>query len=787
MPSEPASPASSYAQQRGQPAGAGPPTRAPALQADVYQDLVGPLPPVGELPPDTPHPFASRLPDHEGIVDRDGVRLWWARYGMQGPWLFLVPPFQIVHSSIFKGLAPWLADHFRVVVMDPRGNGRSDRPDDPSAYTLAHLLDDTLAVMDAAGFDRGVLVGLSLGAQSAIRIAADWPARVSHLVVIAGRTVVSVPPRLQAGDAAGAAGNVAGDTAGKPGRAATGEGADPGGRADTGEAGPSPAALALANRMVADWPAFVDGFFRSLYTEPHSTKPIEDGVHYAWATRPAVIASVLAAQFGIDVRADARRVTCPMLIIHGDDDHRIPYALGVELKALIPDARLLTVAGGGHCPLVRDPVLVNRAIRRFVLGLPHEATWTRAMARPRRALFVSSAIGLGHVQRDLAIARALRALQPDLEIVWFTVEPALSYLVREGETVHPATARLANESRHFESVAGEHDLQAFFALRTMDEVMTRNFMVLHDVLAAEPFDLVIGDEAWDLDYYLHENPELKRQPFVFLTDFVGCLPMSNDRREQFLCADRNADEIERIGRYPYIRDASIFIGNPDDVTELPFGPGLPSIRRWTDENFRYSGYALPFDPAAFADAGAQRERLGYDPKEKLVVAAVGGTAVGTALLDRIAAAFPVMKRQLPELRMLLVTGPRIAADRYASSPGLEVRPYVHNLFEHLACADLALVQGGLSTCMELVAARRPFLCFPLQRHFEQCIHVQHRLRNYCAECALDFRTETSASIAEKALDAIDRPVRYRPVEADGAARAARMIAEVLENRHWRTL
>ena len=629
-----------------------------------------------------PSPAASRLPDHEGIVDRDGVRLWWARYGTQGPWLLLVPPFQIVHASIFKGLVPWLADHFRVVVMDPRGNGRSDRPDDPSAYTVAHLLDDTLAVMDAAGFDRGVLVGLSLGAQSAIRIAADRPARVSHLVVIGGRTFFPVPPGLEAseavepveaGDADGAAGHVAGDDAGKE--------------------GPGPAALALAGRMVADWPAFVDGFFRSLYTEPHSTKPIEDGICYAWATRPAIVASVLAGQFGIDVRADAKRVTCPALIIHGDDDQRIPYTLGVELKALIPDARLLTVAGGGHCPLVRDPVLVNRAIRRFVLGLPRDATWTRAMARPRRALFVSSAIGLGHVQRDLAIARTLRALQPDLEIVWFTVEPALSYLVHERETVHPATARLANESRHFESVAGEHDLQAFFALRTMDEIMTRNFMVLHDVLAAEPFDLVIGDETWDLDYYLHENPELKRQPFVFLTDFVGCLPMSSDRREQFLCADRNADEIERIGRYPYIRDASIFIGNPDDVTDLPFGPGLPSIRRWTDENFRYSGYALPFDPAMFADAGAQRERLGYGPKEKLVVAAVGGTAVGTALLDRIAAAFPVMKRQLPELRMLLVTGPRIPAERYAPSAGLEVRPYVHKLFEHLTRLRLRPTSG----------------------------------------------------------------------------------------------
>jgi len=59
----------------------------------------------------------------------------------------------------------------------------------------------------------------------------------------------------------------------------------------------------------------------------------------------------------------------------------------------------------------------------------------------------------------------------------------------------------------------------------MDEILLANFMVFHDVAAAEPYDLWIGDEAWDLDYHLHENPELKTAAFVWLTDFVGYLPM----------------------------------------------------------------------------------------------------------------------------------------------------------------------------------------------------------------------------------------------------------------------
>jgi predicted glycosyltransferase len=290
-----------------------------------------------------------------------------------------------------------------------------------------------------------------------------------------------------------------------------------------------------------------------------------------------------------------------------------------------------------------------------------------------------------------------------------------------------------------------------------------------------------------VDYHYHENPELKRQPFVFLTDFVGCLPMEEgNAREAFLCADRNADDIEHVARYPWIRDRAIFVGNPDDAPDLPFGAGLPNIREWTKRNFAFTGYALPFDPQALADTEQLRRRHRYRPGEKLVIASVGGTAVGTPLLQRIAAAFPAMKRQVPELRMLLVAGPRVPRQALPEHEGLDVLPYVHNLFEHLACADLALVQGGLSTCMELVATRRRFLSFPLERHFEQCIHVRNRLHNYCADCAVRFKELGPDELAERALVALHAPVNYRPVETDGAARAAREIVSVMENRSWAT-
>ena len=96
------------------------------------------------------------------------------------------------------------------------------------------------------------------------------------------------------------------------------------------------------------------------------------------------------------------------------------------------------------------------------------------------------------------------------------------------------------------------------------------------MLESEQYDLVVGDEAWDVDHFLHEHPELKRAPFVWMTDFVGFLPMPDGgEREAFLTADYNAEMIEHVERHPRVRDRSIFVGDPDDIVPDGFGPGLP--------------------------------------------------------------------------------------------------------------------------------------------------------------------------------------------------------------------
>jgi len=129
--------------------------------------------------------------------------------------------------------------------------------------------------------------------------------------------------------------------------------------------------------------------------------------------------------------------------------------------------------------------------------------------------------------------------------------------------------------------------------------------------------------------------------------------------------------------------------------------------------------------------------------------------------------------------MVVVAGPRIDPSSLPGQDGLEVRAYVHELYRYLAACDLAIVQGGLTTSMELTANRRPFLYFPLRHHFEQNFHVRHRLDRYGAGRCMDFERNGPGEIAEAIAREIGRDVDYRPVETDGAARAAALIAELL--------
>jgi predicted glycosyltransferase len=231
-------------------------------------------------------------------------------------------------------------------------------------------------------------------------------------------------------------------------------------------------------------------------------------------------------------------------------------------------------------------------------------------------------------------------------------------------------------------------------------------------------------------------------------------------------------------RYPRLRDCSLFVGNPPDLVNTPLGPDLPTVREWATERYLFPGYVTGRAPAA--DREELRAELGYRPDERICLVAVGGSGVGTHLLRRAVQAFPLAEGKVPGLRMVAVAGPRIDPASISAPDGVEVRGYVPDLYRHLAACDMAVVQGGLTTTMELVAARRPFLYVPLDRHFEQQLHVPQRLAQYGAGRRMDYADAREPEVLADAIATeIDRTVDYRPVETDGAARAAAMLSDLL--------
>ena len=288
----------------------------------------------------------ARYPDETGYVERDGVRVFWESYGSGDPTVLLMPTWSILHSRHWKLQIPYLARYYRVVTFDGRGNGRSDRPTSTAAYADTEFVADAVAVLDAAGVDRAVIAGLSMGAGYALHMAADHPDRVLGAVFIGSSVRMSDRP---------------------PGRI-TYPWAQP---LDTDEG------WAKYNRYfwLRDWPAFSEFFMSQIFSERHSTKQIEDTVGWALETDPETIITAEDAPYlepPADWPADQRsslahiqRVRCPCLVIHGDDDH-ISHVSGARRLAEGLGAPLVVIAGGGHAPLARDPVKVNLLLRSFI-------------------------------------------------------------------------------------------------------------------------------------------------------------------------------------------------------------------------------------------------------------------------------------------------------------------------------------------------------------------------------------------------------------------------------------
>jgi UDP-N-acetylglucosamine:LPS N-acetylglucosamine transferase len=392
----------------------------------------------------------------------------------------------------------------------------------------------------------------------------------------------------------------------------------------------------------------------------------------------------------------------------------------------------------------------------------------------KKVLFVSGSIGLGHVTRDLSIAVELRRQNPNIELSWLAAPPASSIIKNAGETLLPENDLYANDNVPAEQSAVHSGLNLLKYLFKARKDWRRNAEIFKEVTSRKHFDLIIGDETYEVLVALLDKRIVLEVPFVIIYDFLGLDAMSDNI-------------IERLGTYFWNwkwsqdykvitsgKNIALFVGELEDIQDKKFGVFMPNRREHAKTYYHFIGYILQFNPADYVDRLKIRSMLGYGP-EPLVVCSIGGTAIGKDLLELCGQAYPIIRKKIPDLRMVLVCGPRLSADSLDIPPGPDVKQYVPNLYQHYASCDLAIVQGGGTATLELTALRRPFLYFPLEGHCEQELTVASRLTRHRAGVRMSYTNTTPDFLAQAVISNLGKEVDYITIPAAGASNAARLI------------
>lgn len=397
----------------------------------------------------------------------------------------------------------------------------------------------------------------------------------------------------------------------------------------------------------------------------------------------------------------------------------------------------------------------------------------------KKILFVSGSLGLGHVFRDLEIAKAIRQRHPNVTIHWLADNPATIVLKDAEENVLPEADLLNHGNEIVENSTKNYrtDVGVSYVLKSRKESWPENIKIVRRVVERENFDLVIGDETYDITEGIAQDPSMKTFPFIVLYDFIGLESISWNPLEKLKVYMINRYFVNLVKSMPPIADRFVFLGEIEDVQDKKFGFMLPNQRKFVKAHIDFTGYILSFNPKDFEDKAKIRKTLGYG-NEHLIICSVGGTASGKPLLDLCVKAFPIIRKEIPDLRMVLVCGPRIRPESIEAD-GIEIRGYVKELYKHFAASDLSIVMGGGTSTLELTALKRPFIYFPLEKHFEQEIHVAMRCKRHRAGIRMTYSETTPELLAKEVISNIDKRTDYVSISTNGAQTAAELIGKFL--------
>ncbi len=697
-------------------------------------------------------------------MERDGVRVFWERYGDGEPTILLMPTWEIVHSRSWRCQIPYLARHCRVICFDPRGNGRSDRPREAVGVRPASSRQTTRSRCSTRTASSSAIVVLAGAAAREVllatpsipdRVAAAGADRAEHSNVspIPGDALL-VRRRARHRRRAGRRRTVT------TGRAT--------GRA-TSSSSTARASASRTRRSRSRTPSA--GVSRPMRTRSSL------GIGRRLASTPT-IAPTLPARAG-----------CPVLLVQGTDDrHRRRRALAPRSPRGCRTRGWCVIEGSRpRAAPARPGRAFNRLLRDFAAPPPPPSRWVRGPAGDAACpLRLVADRPRPRASRSRDRRPSCARLRPGLEVDWLAQHPVTEVLEAGGERVHPASAELASESHaHGARVARPRAALLPGAAADGRDPAGELHGVPRRRRATSSYDLWIGDEAWERRPLPAREPRAEARA-VRLADRLRRLPADARGRRARGVPDgrlqRGDDRARRplpahprpgdLRRRPRRHRAGQVRSGPAGGSAT--GPMRPLRVRGLRDRLRRRSTAT--------DRVELRRQLGYADDETVCVVAVGGSGVGGDLLRRRRSRRTRPRpRASPGLRMVVVAGPRIDPGIAAAvRAGVEVHGYVDRLDRHLAGGRR---RGRAGRPHDLHGADGEPAAVPLlparaATSSSSCTS-QHRLRRYRRGAAMDYETADETGHRRRDRPGADAAGRL-PAGRDGRERprAAALLADL---------
>ena len=270
----------------------------------------------------------------------DGFTVGYETFGDPAmPAVLLLPPWQIIHSRVWKMQVPYLARSFHVIAFDTPGNGLGERTTDPAAFEYERIVRQATGVLDHLDIERASVIAFSRGCDYGVLMASTELERVERLILVSnGVSLDGFQPKPAIGfwD-----------------------------RRDSYEGWEK----RNGHYFLEHYDDWLEFFFPQINPEPHSTQAIDSQVAWAKDTTPEVLVQTVPNGDllpNVPVREAIDRIRCPVLLIHGDDDRCDPIESSYSLISARPDWEMAVLEGCGHGVLGRHPVKVNLLIHEFL-------------------------------------------------------------------------------------------------------------------------------------------------------------------------------------------------------------------------------------------------------------------------------------------------------------------------------------------------------------------------------------------------------------------------------------